>query len=112
MTELQKISSSYPPKRHLIANIYAVDLIVSSIHFHQRKQELAEDEYNKAVLNHDYTTLNYYQSEKVLQTGVVQGLITALRYALAQEAERAGYMVSEDMKELDSEIRRLVDGEQ
>lgn len=107
MTELQKISSSYAPKRHLIANIYAVDLIVSAIQFAKRKQELAEEDYHKATLNHDYRTLQYHQDQKILYTGKVEGLTEALRYTLAQEASLSGYRVSEEMKEFDDEIKRL-----
>jgi hypothetical protein len=46
-----------------------------------------------------------------LRWGIGQGLKTALRYLLAQEAEASGRQVSATMAEFDKEIEELLDGE-
>lgn len=99
--------TQYAPRQQLKGNIHPVDLIVSSIHFARRKQELAFEGYSKAILNHDMAALQLHHDEMKVQVGRVEGLTEALRYTLAAEAERKGHRVSEGMNEFDTEIERL-----
>jgi|GEM_PF-5397367 len=102
----------YAKPKNLIGNIDPKTLVLQDIHFNNRKLELAEERYHKATLNNNYDDLNWAHNDRVLRWGIGQGLKTALRYLLAQEAEASGRQVSATMAEFDKEIEGLVNGEQ
>jgi len=102
----------YAKPKDLIGNIDPKCLIINDIHFNNRKLEITEEAYNKATLNNNYDDLNWAHNDRVLRWGIGQGLKTALRYLLAQEAEASGRQVSATMEEFDKVIEEMVNGEQ
>ena len=101
---------NYAEPKDLIGNIDPKSLILQDIHFNNRKLELTEATYHKATLNNDYESLHWANNDRTLRWGIGQGLKTALRYLLAQEAEASGRQVSADMSEFDEVIEELVNG--
>jgi hypothetical protein len=101
---------NYAEPKNLIGNIDPKALILQDIHFNNRKLELTEAAYHKATLNNDYESLHWANDDRILRWGIGQGLKTALRYLLAQEAEASGRKVSATMVEFDGVIEELVDG--
>jgi hypothetical protein len=100
----------YAEPKDLIGNIDPKSLILQDIHFNNRKLELTEAAYHKATLNNDYEGLHWANDDRTLRWGIGQGLKTALRYLLAQEAEASGRQVSATMVEFDAVIEEMVNG--
>lgn len=104
--------TQYAEREEYIGNIDPKSLIINSLSFYGRKQELAEAEYHKATLNHDYRGLERTQAEINYYKGIIVGYSGALRVLLAQEAEANGRRVSASMSEFDEEIEGYINGEQ
>lgn len=102
--------NQYAEQKEMMGNINPKALIITDIAFHKRKFELAEVQYHKATLNHDYETLNRVESSMTYHKAIGHGLIKALRYLLAQEAEASGRRVSASMSEFDEAIEEMTSG--
>jgi hypothetical protein len=102
----------YAELKRCIGNISTKSLILQDIYFNKRKLNFAEELYNKALLNNDYSTMNDANGEKFYRRGRLQSSTDALRYLLAQEAEASGRQVSATMEEFDKEIQEMVNGKQ
>lgn len=104
--------TEYAERKDMMGNIDPKSLIITEIWLHKRRFELATVDYDKATLNHDYQTLHIADDNMAYYKGVSHGLVTALRYVLAQEAEANGRRVSAGMEEFDEVIEELVNGKQ
>ena len=112
------MTMDYAQTKHLIANIDPQSLIIQGIHHEKHKLELAEEDYNKAVLNHreranvshDYSIIAFAHDECMYRKGKIDAAKDCLRYMLAQEAETNGRKVSADMTEFDKVIEEMVNG--
>ncbi len=101
---------SYAEPKHYIANIDAQKLILEFIWYNARQLELAQVDYYKASLNHDYETLNKANEAQIHRKSLIIGAKAALVYMMAQEEESKGRRVSADMTEITAMVEDLING--